>query len=60
MKIILASGSPRRLQLLQQMGWTVEVHSLPFAEAETVNEATEKLDSLRKQFLFSGKKNHTQ
>ena len=59
MKIILASGSPRRLQLLQQMGWTVEVHSLPFAEAETVNEATEKLDSLRKQFLFSGEKNHT-
>ena len=54
MKIILASGSPRRLQLLQQMGWAVEVHSLPFAEAETVYEATEKLDSLRKQFLFSG------
>ena len=53
MKIILASGSPRRLQLLQQMGWTVEVHSLPFAEAETVHEATEKLEGLRKQFLLS-------
>ena len=56
MKIILASGSPRRLQLLQQMGWTVEVHSLPFAEAETVNEATEALESLRNRFLRSGEK----
>ena len=54
MKIILASGSPRRLQLLHQMGWTVEVHSLPFAEAETVNEATEALESLRNRFLHSG------
>ena len=58
MKIILASGSPRRLQLLQQMGWTVEVHSLPFAEAETVNEATEALESLRNHFLFSSEKTH--
>ncbi|MBQ3366362.1 MAG: septum formation protein Maf [Acidaminococcaceae bacterium] len=56
MKIILASGSPRRLQLLQQMGWGVEVHSLPFAESEAVNEAEEKLDSLRKRFLLSGEK----
>ena len=47
MKIFLASGSPRRLQLLLQMGWTVEVHSLPFAEAETVDEAIEALESLR-------------
>ena len=54
MKIILASGSPRRLQLLQQMGWTVDVHSLPFTEAETVNEATEALESLRNRFLRSG------
>ncbi len=58
MKIILASGSPRRLQLLQQMGWVIEVHSLPFAEAETVNEATEALESLRNRFLHScGKEN---
>ena len=56
MKIILASGSPRRLQLLQQMGWTVDVHSQPFAEAETVNEATEALESLQNRFLRSGKK----
>ena len=56
MKIILASGSPRRLQLLQQMGWTVDVHSLPFTEAETVNEATEALENLRNRFLRSGKK----
>ena len=39
MDIILASGSPRRYDLLKQMGWNVEVHSLPFAEAETINEA---------------------
>ena len=39
MDIILASGSPRRYDLLKQMGWNVEVHSLPFAEAETVKEA---------------------
>ena len=56
MKIILASGSPRRLQLLQQMGWTVDVRSLPFAEAETVNEATEALENLRNRFLRSGEK----
>ena len=56
MKIILASGSPRRLQLLQQMGWTVDVHSLPFAEAETIHEATEALESLRNRFLHSGEK----
>ena len=59
MKIILASGSPRRLQLIRQMGWNVEVRLLPFAEAETLNEAEEKIDSLRKQFLFSGEKAHT-
>ena len=56
MKIILASGSPRRLQLLQQMGWTVDVHSQPFAEAETVYEATEALENLRNRFLRSGEK----
>ena len=56
MKIILASGSPRRLQLLQQMGWTVDVNSLSFAEAETVNEATEALENLRNRFLRSGEK----
>ena len=38
------------------MGWTVEVHSLPFAEVETVNEATEALESLQNRFLRSGKK----
>jgi len=42
MNIILASGSPRRYDLLKQMGWNVEVHSLPFAEAETVNEAAKR------------------
>ncbi len=51
MKIILASGSPRRYDLLKQMGWDVEVRSLPFSEVETVNEATEQLIQLRKNFL---------
>ena len=51
MKIILASGSPRRYDLLKQIGWDVEVRSLPFAEVETVNEATEQLIQLRKNFL---------
>ena len=46
MKIILASGSPRRYDLLKQIGWDVEVRSLPFAEVETVNEATEQLIQL--------------
>ena len=51
MKIILASGSPRRYDLLKQIDWNVEVRSLPFAEVETVNEATEQLTQLRKNFL---------
>ena len=51
MKIILASGSPRRYDLLKQIGWDVEVRSLPFAEVETVNEATEQLTQLRNHFL---------
>ena len=51
MKIILASGSPRRYDLLKQIGWDVEVRSLPFSEVETVNEATEQLIQLRKNFL---------
>ena len=51
MNIILASGSPRRYDLLKQMGWNVEVHSLPFAEAESASEAAEQLQVLRNQFL---------
>lgn len=53
MNIILASGSPRRYDLLKQLDWNVEVHPLPFPEAETVREATECLYALRKQFLRS-------
>ena len=55
MKIILASGSPRRYDLLKQMEWDVEVRSLPFAEVETVNEATEQLRRLRKIYLDNTK-----
>lgn len=53
MKTILASGSPRRYDLLKQMGWDVEVHSLPFAEAETVSAAAEQLKNLRNHFLIN-------
>ena len=51
MKIILASGSPRRYDLLNQMEWDLEVRTLPFAEVETVNEATDQLHSLRNIYL---------
>ena len=51
MSIILASGSPRRYDLLKQMGWNVEVHSLPFTEAESASEAAKQMRDLRKQFL---------
>ena len=50
MDIILASGSPRRYNLLKQMGWNVEVRSLPFAEAETVNDAAEHAEVLLSPF----------
>ena len=51
MNIILASGSPRRYDLLKQMGWNVEVHSLTFTEAESASEAAKQMRDLRKQFL---------
>ena len=53
MKIILASGSPRRYDLLKQMEWDVEVRSLPFAEVETVKEATEQIKNIRNKFLLN-------
>ena len=49
MRIILASGSPRRYNLLKLMGWDVEVKSLPFAETETVSDAEDALNALRKK-----------
>ena len=51
MNIVLASGSPRRYDLLKQMGWNVEVHSLPFPEVETVMEAVEQVNVLREKLL---------
>lgn len=54
MRIILASGSPRRFDLLTQMGWQAEVHSLPFAEAESISDAKIQLQYLQKQIVFSG------
>ena len=50
MNIIFASGSPRRFELLRKMEWDVEVHSVPFAEAETVSDVKEKLNVLQKHF----------
>ena len=39
MKVILASSSPRRLDLLHQLGWEAEVFPMPFDEVKTVAEA---------------------
>lgn len=39
MKVILASSSPRRLDLLHQLGWEAEVFPRPFNEVKTVSEA---------------------
>lgn len=39
MKVILASSSPRRLDLLHQLGWEAEVFPMPFNEVKTVAEA---------------------
>lgn len=58
MKIILASGSPRRYDLLRQMGWEVIVHSLPFDEVETINDARAQFENLQQQFLHSGQDSH--
>ena len=55
MKIMLASGSPRRFDLLTQMGWEVEVHSLPFAEAETVEDSESKLTTINLSTVLSEK-----
>ncbi|MCH4157617.1 MAG: Maf family protein [Acidaminococcaceae bacterium] len=38
MKVILASASPRRQELLQQVGWELEVRVAPFTEAKTTTE----------------------
>ena len=54
MRIILASGSPRRFDLLTQMGWQVDVQSLPFAEAENVSDAKTQLKHLENHFAVSG------
>lgn len=43
MKLILASGSPRRLQLLQGLGWDVEVRRPDVDETPTPSEAPEAL-----------------
>jgi septum formation protein len=42
-KVILASSSPRRQELLQQVGWDMEVRVAPFAEAKTVAELQKRV-----------------
>lgn len=42
MEVILASASPRRKELLEQIGWTPVICSSAFAEAKTAEEAGEK------------------
>lgn len=43
MHIILASASPRRRELIHQIGWTEEVCPSIFEEAETPEEARARL-----------------
>jgi len=50
LKIILASGSPRRYDLITQMGWDAEVHSLPFPEVETIEDIKTKPENPGKNF----------
>ena len=49
MKILLASGSPRRFALLSQMGWEVETCSFPFAEVKSICDAETHLQQLQKK-----------
>ncbi len=54
MHIILASASPRRRELVQQIGWSEEICPASFAEAETEAEALSRIAeepaSVQKQF----------
>lgn len=47
MKLILASASPRRFALLCQAGWEPEVHSLPFTEVKTGEDAAQVLKRMQ-------------
>lgn len=56
MHIILASASPRRRELVQQIGWSEEICPASFAEAETEAEALSRIAeepaSVQKQFQY--------
>ena len=43
MHIILASASPRRRELIHQIGWTEDVLPSSFPEAETPEEAKTRI-----------------
>ncbi len=54
MHIILASASPRRRELVQQIGWSEEICPAAFNEAETTSEARARIEKepteVQKQF----------
>ena len=43
MKLVLASASPRRLDLVHQLGWEAQVHTAAFDEAASLADLGEKL-----------------
>ena len=43
MNVILASSSPRRLELIQRLGWEAKVFPAPFAEVKTAAEVEQQL-----------------
>lgn len=51
MKVILASTSPRRQELLRQVGWDFEVRVAAFAEARTTTEAASLLHGSQPDWL---------
>jgi septum formation protein len=51
MKVILASASPRRQELLQQVGWDFEVRVAAFAEAKTTAAVASLLQGLEPDWL---------
>ncbi len=54
MHILLASASPRRRELVEQIGWTEEICPADFEEAKTAGEAEKRIlaepEAVRKQF----------
>lgn len=51
MHIILASASPRRRELIHQIGWTEEICPSSFSEAATPKEARARLGEFPEEFV---------